>query len=113
MRVASGELRPLTAPSRRKKGSHEFDGALCSSKPRPNPMTDGSSQGSIAFHAQKRRPEGDKVKNQFQCLTQESPCEQSRGRRMTVWACMLWPLDCFVARAPRNDGWGVDDPILD
>ena len=24
---------------------------------------------------------------------------------------MLWPLDCFVARAPRNDGSGADDPI--
>jgi hypothetical protein len=21
---------------------------------------------------------------------------------------MLWPLDCFVARAPRNDGWAAD-----
>ena len=21
---------------------------------------------------------------------------------------MLWPLDCFVARAPRNNGWGAD-----
>jgi hypothetical protein len=24
---------------------------------------------------------------------------------------MLWPLDCFVARAPRNDGWVAADPI--
>ena len=24
---------------------------------------------------------------------------------------MLWPLDCFVARAPRNDGWGAPDQI--
>jgi hypothetical protein len=24
---------------------------------------------------------------------------------------ILWPLDCFVARAPRNDGWGAGDPI--
>src|SRR5271163_4069178 len=24
---------------------------------------------------------------------------------------MLWPLDCFVARAPRNDGWGAAEPI--
>ena len=24
---------------------------------------------------------------------------------------MLWPLDCFVARAPRNDGWVPADPI--
>ena len=32
------------------------------------------------------------MKNQFQCLTQESPCEQSRGR-------VLWPLDCFTALA--------------
>src|ERR1700691_2708202 len=24
---------------------------------------------------------------------------------------MLWPLDCFVARAPRNDGWLAADPI--
>jgi hypothetical protein len=23
---------------------------------------------------------------------------------------MLWPLDCFVARAPRNDGWVAADP---
>jgi hypothetical protein len=23
----------------------------------------------------------------------------------------LWPLDCFVARAPRNDGWVAADPI--
>ena len=25
--------------------------------------------------------------------------------------CMLWPLDCFVARAPRNDEWVAADPI--
>ena len=24
---------------------------------------------------------------------------------------MSWPLDCFVARAPRNDGWVAADPI--
>ena len=24
---------------------------------------------------------------------------------------MLWPLDCFVARAPRNDGWVAADPV--
>ena len=24
---------------------------------------------------------------------------------------MLWPLDCFVARAPRDDGWVAADPI--
>src|ERR1700688_2186457 len=24
---------------------------------------------------------------------------------------MLWLLDCFVARAPRNDGWVAADPI--
>src|ERR1700752_5539762 len=24
---------------------------------------------------------------------------------------MLWPLDCFVSRAPRNDGWVAADPI--
>src|ERR1700733_12281565 len=24
---------------------------------------------------------------------------------------MLWPLDCFVARAPRNDVWVAADPI--
>jgi hypothetical protein len=24
---------------------------------------------------------------------------------------MLRPLDCFVARAPRNDGWVAADPI--
>src|ERR1700722_18621345 len=24
---------------------------------------------------------------------------------------MLWPLDCFVARAPRNDGWVAADSI--
>jgi hypothetical protein len=24
---------------------------------------------------------------------------------------MFWPLDCFVARAPRNDGWVAADPI--
>jgi hypothetical protein len=24
---------------------------------------------------------------------------------------MLWPLDCFVARAPRNDGWVAAHPI--
>jgi hypothetical protein len=24
---------------------------------------------------------------------------------------MLWPLDCFVASAPRNDGWVDADPI--
>src|ERR1700722_20997373 len=24
---------------------------------------------------------------------------------------MLGPLDCFVARAPRNDGWVAADPI--
>jgi hypothetical protein len=24
---------------------------------------------------------------------------------------MLWPLDCFVARAPRNDGRVAADPI--
>jgi hypothetical protein len=35
MRVASGELRPLTAPSLRKNGFHEIDGALRPSKPRP------------------------------------------------------------------------------
>jgi hypothetical protein len=35
MRVASGELRPLTAPSRRKNGFHEIDGALRPSNPRP------------------------------------------------------------------------------
>ena len=23
----------------------------------------------------------------------------------------LWPLDCFVAKAPRNDGWAAADPI--
>jgi hypothetical protein len=44
-----------------------------------------------------------------------SAAKQSRGRSTTVWAAggaaMLWPLDCFVARAPRNDGWGAADPI--
>ena len=25
---------------------------------------------------------------------------------------MLWPLDCFVARAPRNDGWVAADPRI-
>src|ERR1700678_3114403 len=25
---------------------------------------------------------------------------------------ILWPLGCFVARAPRNDGWGAADPIV-
>ena len=25
---------------------------------------------------------------------------------------MLWPLDCFVARAPRNDGWVAADPSV-
>src|SRR5208337_602956 len=33
-RIASGELRPLTAPSRRKKGSHELDAAFCASPSR-------------------------------------------------------------------------------
>ena len=44
-----------------------------------------------------------------------SEAKQSRGRSTTVWvagARMLWPLDCFVARAPRNDGWVAADPIV-
>ena len=40
MRVASGELRPLTARSRRKRGSHEIDGALWLAQPRPRRFPD-------------------------------------------------------------------------
>ena len=48
------------------------------------------------------------MKNQFQRLTRESPCEQSRGHSAAVCDSpaphMPPPLDGFVARAPRNDG---------
>jgi hypothetical protein len=43
-----------------------------------------------------------------------SEAKRPRGRSTTV--CLLaprmqWPLGCFVARAPRNDGRGVASPI--
>ena len=44
-------------------------------------------------------------------------CERSEAiqgpqyDRLGCWRRMLWPLDCFVARAPRNDGWVAADPI--
>jgi hypothetical protein len=49
------------------------------------------------------------------------PCPSLRAKRSNPRAAvrpsgllalrMLWPLDCFVARAPRNDGWVAADPI--
>src|SRR5271169_3392377 len=49
------------------------------------------------------------------------PCPSLRPKRSNTGAAvrpsgllaprMLWPLDCFVARAPRNDGWVAADPI--
>ena len=49
------------------------------------------------------------------------PCPSLRAKRSNPGAAvrpsgllaprMLWPLDCFVARAPRNDGWVAADPI--
>src|SRR5271155_4090760 len=49
------------------------------------------------------------------------PCPSLRAKRSNPGAAvrpsgllaprMLWPLDCFVARAPRNDGWVTADPI--
>src|SRR5258708_31878224 len=49
------------------------------------------------------------------------PCPSLRAKRSNPGAAvrpsgllaprMLWPLGCFVARAPRNDGWGVASPI--
>src|SRR5271155_236801 len=49
------------------------------------------------------------------------PCPSLRAKRSNPGAAvrpsgllaprMLWPLDCFVARAPRNDGWVATDPI--
>jgi hypothetical protein len=45
-------------------------------------------------------------------------CERSEAiqgpqyDRLGCWRhTCLWPLDCFVARAPRNDGWVAADPI--
>src|ERR1700729_1113060 len=38
---------------------------------------------------------------------------RSRGRSTIVWvadAAHIVALDCFVARAPRNDGWVAADP---
>src|ERR1700677_1737728 len=35
----------------------------------------------------------------------------ARPSRLLAPRTLLWPLDCFVARAPRNDGWGAADPI--
>src|ERR1700758_5579740 len=47
------------------------------------------------------------------------PCPSLRAKRSNPGAAvrpsrllaprMLWPLDCFVARAPRNDGWVAAD----
>src|SRR6202041_2727447 len=49
------------------------------------------------------------------------PCPSLRAKRSNPGAAvrpsgllaprMLWPLDCLVARAPRNDGWVAADPI--
>src|SRR5271156_3884542 len=49
------------------------------------------------------------------------PCPSLRAKRSNRGAAvrpsgllaprMLWPRDCFVARAPRNDGWVAADPI--
>jgi hypothetical protein len=49
------------------------------------------------------------------------PCPSLRAKRSNPGAAvrpsglltprMLWSLDCFVARAPRNDGWVAADPI--
>ena len=49
------------------------------------------------------------------------PCPSLRAKRSNPGAAvrpsgllaprMLRPLDCFVARAPRNDGWVAADPI--
>src|ERR1700722_19566321 len=49
------------------------------------------------------------------------PCPSLRAKRSNPGAAvrpsgllaprMLWPLDCFVARAPRNDGWVAAEPI--
>ena len=52
--------------------------------------------------------------SQFPVRHCEPSEEQSRSRSTTLWLLtprMLWPLDCFVARAPRNDGWVAADPI--
>src|ERR1700679_124828 len=80
-------------------------------------MTDGSSRGSITFQDQKRQPEGDNVKNQFQCLTRESPCEQSRGhsmRRASSQTVVLRPLDCFasLSMTDRESSIRVSPPEL-
>ena len=50
------------------------------------------------------------------------PCPSLRAKRSNPGATVrppgllapriLWPLDCFVARAPRNDGWVAADPIV-
>ena len=43
-----------------------------------------------------------------------SEAKQSRGRSTTVWLLaprMLWPLDCFVARAPRNADGNCRSPV--
>ena len=49
------------------------------------------------------------------------PCPSLRAKRSNPGAAirpsgllaprMLWPLDCFVTRAPRNDGWVAAHPI--
>jgi hypothetical protein len=33
------------------------------------------------------------------------------AKRSNRGAAHRWPLGCFVATAPRNDGWGAADPI--
>src|ERR1700740_1579838 len=63
------------------------------------------------FHGGRRHPE----------TSEPIPCPSLRAKRSNSGAAirpsgllaprMLWPLDCFVARAPRNEGWLAADPI--
>src|ERR1700731_4489592 len=67
--------------------------------------------GNSGFHGVRRHPE----------TSEPIPCPSLRAKRSNPGAAvrpsgllaprMLWPLDCFVARAPRNDGWVAADLI--
>jgi len=85
-----------------KSPAHEIAGQAARIYPRDEP----GGPVALTRHAETSKP---------------IPCPSLRAKRSNPGAAvrssgllaprMLWPLDCFVARAPRNDGWVAADPI--
>ena len=96
---------PLTHPSSRAKRSNPGAAARPCGSPRMLWPWIASSQGLLAMSD--RSP----LTRPSLRAKRSNPAAAVRPSGLLTLR-MFWPLDCFVARAPRNDGWVAADPSV-